>query len=145
MARAKAFDTYIEGLNDLLRALNKLPKEANKELKAASKTIAERHMVPAWQDAARNYAGPWGDEIAASVKAGTDRIPVVRIGGNRKVFSGGASATMVRYPTDSGQARNSWAPFEATGWISKRAPYQEKALQEWAEAVDRVVSKWAVL
>ena len=145
MARAKAFDTYVEGLNDLLRALNKLPKEANKELKASSKAIAERYMVPAWREAALNYAGPWGEEIAASVKAGNDRIPVVRIGGNRKVFSGGASATMVRYPSDSGQKRDSWAPFEATGWIGKRAPYQEKALQEWGQAVDRVIAKWATL
>ena len=145
MATAKTFDTYIEGLNELLRALNKLPKEANKELKASSKTIAERYMVPAWREAALNYAGPWGEEIANSVKAGTDRIPVVRIGGNRKVFSGGASATMVRYPSDSGQARDSWAPFEATNWIGQRAPYQEKALEEWGNVVDRVVAKWTTL
>ena len=145
MASAKVFDTYIEGLNDLLRALNKLPKEANQELKASSKTIAERYMVPAWKDAALNYAGPWGEKIAANVKAGNDRIPVVRIGGNRKVFSGGASATMVRYPSDSGQKRDSWAPFEATDWIAKRAPYQEQALEEWGNAVDRVIAKWAVL
>lgn len=145
MATAKAFDTYVEGLNELLRALNKLPKEANQELKASSKTIAERLMVPAWKDAAVNYAGPWGERIAESVKAGTDRIPVVRIGGNRKVFSGGATATMVRYPSDSGQTRDSWAPFQKTDWIAKRAPYQEKALQEWSKAVDRVIAKWAVL
>ncbi len=142
---AKQFDTYIEGLNELLRALNKLPKEANKELKASSKVIAERHMVPAWRDAALNYAGPWGEKIAASVKAGTDRIPVVRIGGNRKVFSGGASATMVRYPSDSGEGGASFAPFEQTNWIAKRAPYQEKALDEWGQAVDRVIAKWAVM
>lgn len=145
MATAKAFDTYVEGLNELLRALNKLPKEANQELKASSKTIAERLMVPAWKDAAVNHAGPWGERIAESVKAGTDRIPVVRIGGNRKVFSGGATATMVRYPSDSGQTRDSWAPFQKTDWIAKRAPYQEKALQEWSKAVDRVIAKWTVL
>jgi len=145
MATARVFDTYVEGLNELLRALNKLPKEANQELKASSKVIAERYMVPAWKDAALNYAGPWGERIAASVKAGTDRIPVVRIGGNRKVFSGGASATMVRYPSDSGQKRDSWAPFEQTDWIAKRAPYQEKALEEWGQAVDRVIAKWTTL
>lgn len=145
MATAKVFDTYVEGLNELLRALNKLPKEANQELKASSKTIAERYMVPAWKEAALNYAGPWGEDIAQYVKAGTDRIPVVRIGSNRKTFSGGATPTMVRYPSDSGQARNSWAPFEKTDWIAKRAPYQEKALEEWGKAVDRVIAKWAVL
>ena len=145
MAQAKAFDTYIEGLNELLRALNKLPKEAGRELRASSKTIADRYMAPAWRDAAINYAGPWGDEIAKSVRSGVDRIPVVRIGGNRKVFSGGASATMVRFPSDSGQRGNSFAPFEKTDWIGKRAPYQDRALQEWGQAVDRVIAKWTNL
>lgn len=145
MASAKSFDTYVEGLNELLRALNKLPKAAGQELRASSKTIADRYMVPAWKDAALNYAGPWGDEIAKSVKSGVDRIPVVRIGGNRKVFSGGASATMVRYPSNTGQRGASFAPFEKTDWIGKRAPYQEKALEEWGKAVDRVIAKWTTL
>ena len=142
---AKQFDTYIEGLNELLRALNKLPKEANQELKASSKVIADRYMVPAWKNAAVNYAGPWGPDIADSVKSGVDRIPVVRIGGNRKTLRGGATPTMVRYPSSTGEGGDSWAPFEKTDWIGKRAPYQEKALEEWGKAVDRVIAKWATL
>jgi len=142
---AKAFDTYIEGLNELLRALNKLPKEANKELKASSKTTAERYIVPALRDAALNYAGPWGPDIADSIKSGVDRIPVVRIGGNRKTMRGGATPTMVRYPSSTGERGNSWAPFEATNWIGQRAPYQKQALEEWGNAVDRVIAKWTTL
>lgn len=145
MASAKQFDAYIEGLNDVLRAFRNLPKEASKELRASSKTIATRHMVPAWQQAARSGAGPWGEMIAQSVKAASDRVPAVRIGGNRKVFSGGASATMVRYPSSSGKARGSFAPFEATNWIKDVRAYQEPAIREWGQAVDRIVGKWSAL
>lgn len=141
---AKVFETYIEGLNDVLRAFRALPKEASAELRKASKDIAERHMAPAWREAALG-AGPWGEQIAASVKAASDRIPAVRIGGNRKVFSGGASATMVRYPSSAGQARGSWAPFERTEWLKDVRAYQPAALREWGEAVDRIVAKWSTL
>lgn len=145
MASAKSFDTYVEGLNQVLRAFRALPKEASNELRTASQDIASRHMVPAWQEAARNGAGPWGDVIANSVKVRRDRVPAVQIGGNRKAFSGGATATMVRYPSDSGQKRDSFAPFERTDWIRDVRFYQGPALQEWAQAVDRIVAKWSTL
>lgn len=150
----KQFDVYVEGLNELLRDFSKLGKEAAKELREASKTIADRHMVPAWKNAALNYAGPWGDALAGSVRAGSDRVPKVMIGGNRKVVSGGASATMLRYPSDKGDqgraasgARNRMpAAFgSGTDWISQARTYQKPALDEWSQAVDRVVTKWQVM
>lgn len=145
MASAKSFDAYVEGLNQVLRAFRALPKEASNELRTASQAVAAQHMVPAWQEAARNGAGPWGDVIANSVKVRRDRVPAVQIGGNRKAFSGGATATMVRYPSDSGQKRDSFAPFERTDWIRDVRSYQGPALQEWAQAVDRIVAKWSTL
>lgn len=145
MASAKSFDAYVEGLNQVLRAFRALPKEASNELRTASQAVAAQHMVPAWQEAARNGAGPWGDVIANSVKVRRDRVPAVQIGGNRKAFTGGATATMVRYPSDSGQKRDSFAPFERTDWIRDVRSYQGPALQEWAQAVDRIVAKWSTL
>lgn len=142
MAASKQFDYYVEGLNELLRDFRNLGPEAQKELRKASKTIAQRHMVPAWQNAARNYAGPWGEQIAASVKAGSDRVPKVTIGGNRKKFSGGATPTMVRYPSSTGKARGSFAPFEATGWLEHVREYQPAALQSWNNAIAGIARKW---
>lgn len=142
---SKQFDTYIEGLNELLRGISKLGPEANKELRKASQTIAERHMAPAWRNAALNYAGPWGEQIAGSVKAKSDRVPKVTIGGNRARFSGGATPTMVRYPSSTGNARGSFAPFENTDWIGKVRGYQPAALQAWGRAVDTVVAKWSTI
>ena len=142
---AKMVDAYIEGLNPLLADLRKLGKVANKELRDASRVIADRHMVPAWKDAALKVGGGWGDVLADSVRAGSDRIPKVQIGRNRKILSGGASSTMLRYPSDSGNAGASTAPFQRTNWIAQARSYQKPALQEWGQAVDRVVRRWPVM
>jgi len=135
-------EAYVEGLNEVLRAFKALPKEASAELRNASARIASEHMVPAWQNAALYNAGPWGQVIADSVRVRRDRVPAVQIGGNRKVLSGGGTATMVRWPSDTGQGRESFAPFEATNWISRVRAYQPAALREWGAAVDRIVTKW---
>lgn len=161
MASSKSYDLAVDGLNDVLRALRQLPKEASAELRQASQVIADRHMAPAWRNAALNYAGPWGQVIAASVKVKRDRVPAVSIGGNRKAFSGGATPTMVRFPSDKGRRGRSGPPKrdadgrivggvpEAFGagsdWISKVRSYQPQAIKEWAQAVDRVVGKWEAM
>ncbi len=139
------YDTGVSGLNELLRDFKALGKVAQKELRQSSKTIAERHMVPAWKNAALNYAGPWGPDIADSVRAGSDRLPTVKIGGKRKTMRGGATPNMVRYPSSSGKRGNSFAPFEATNWIGQTRTYQQPALEEWSRAVDRIALKWLVM
>ena len=142
---AKQFDSYIVGLNEVLRAFKALPKEASGELRDASMKIAEKHMAPAWRNAALFYAGPWGQVIADSVKVKRDRVPAVNIGNNKKTLSGGGSATMFRYPSSSGQRRDSFAPIEQTEWLTKTKAYQPAALAEWGRAVDRIVKKWDTL
>lgn len=143
MARsATTAEVYVVGLNELLRDLRLLPKEAQKELRQASAVIAERYMVPAWKDAALK-AGPWGEKLAQSIRAKKDRIPAVKIGLDKKSYSGGASPNMLRYPTSSGQARESFAPFERTGWIqAATGAYKQQALDEWSRAVDQLISRF---
>lgn len=142
MATSKQYDLRVEGLNELLRSFRKLGPEAQKELRTASKRIANNRMVPAYQTAALNYAGPWGQVLADSVKAGSDRLPKITIGGNRKRFSGGASATMVRYPSDSGDGGGSFAPFERSRWLQKGGSYKRDAFDDWNKAVGLIVQKW---
>ena len=148
---SKVFDARIEGLNELLRDFRGLGKDASKELRASSKTIAEKYMVPAWKEAALKGAGPWGPAIANSVRAGADRLPKIMIGKSARAVSGGASSTMVRYPSDKGDrgraargATNRMPPAFGSGtdWISHTRTYQPAALNEWGRAVDKVVRKW---
>lgn len=110
-------------------------------------------MVPAWKTAAIEGAGAWGQDIANSVRAGSDRVPKIMIGGNKKVARGGATATMLRYPSDKGNraraARGAVnrmpAAFGAgTDWIQNARDYQPAAIEEWGKAVDRVIGKWAL-
>jgi len=152
MAASKRYELAVDGLNDVLRAFRKLPKEASGDLRDASVRIADKHMVPAWQNAALNYAGPWGQVIADSVRAKRDRVPAVNIGGNRKAMSGGASATMVRYPSDKGSSARSGvsgrmpAAFgDGTDWIASATGYGDEAIREWSLAVDLVCAKWSYL
>jgi hypothetical protein len=135
-------DAYVVGLNDVLRAFKALPKQASDELRQASNVIAEQHMAPAWRNAALYYAGPWGPDIADSVRVRRDRVPAVNIGDNKKTFRGGATSSMVRYPSSTGQGGDSFAPFERTEWLTKTRAYAPAALREWGAAVDRIVAKW---
>lgn len=140
---AKTVEARIPGLNRLLRDLKQLPKEYQDELREASKDIATRHMVPAWQAAAAD-AGPWGARIAATIKAKRDRIPAITVGAGRKAFTGGATVNMVRYPSHAGPVRDTIpAAFTRTDWMSKVKPaYIEGALREWGKAVEKVCDEW---
>jgi len=134
-------------LNDVLRAFRKLPKEASAELRVASQTIADKHMAPAWRNAALIYAGPWGEEIANSVRARKDRVPAVAIGYKKKVFSGGANSITVRYPSDMGRRglagdRTPPAFGDGSDWMQYVKNYKPLAFEEWGRAVDRIVMKW---
>lgn len=141
MAAAKAFEAYVPGLNALMRELRGLDKESQGKLRDASTDIANRYMVPAWRNAAMN-AGAWGPGIASSIKAKRDRLPAISIGGNRKTYSGGASPTMVRYPSHAGRIRESIpAAFITTAWMDAVKPaYIGDAMRAWGQAVDQIVS-----
>ena len=150
MAQTRNVELYVEGLNEILRGLSKMPKEAQNELRDASANIASADMAPAWQNAALYYAGPWGSRIAASVRVKRDRVPAVSIGYSKAVFTGGASSIMVRYPANKGRQGKSGdkvppAFGDGTNWIDKVRGYQPEAMRKWGRAVDDVVAKWSTL
>ena len=149
MAKQIRNDMQVPGLRAFMRDLNSLDKEANKQLRAASIDIARRYMVPAWSMAALE-AGSWGDKILRTVKAKSDRIPVVIIGSNRRAYSGGASVNQVRNASSFGvskrgrknpKAAGAIAAFgTGTGWMKGVGDgYKEPAMREWASAAEKVV------
>ena len=142
MARSSA--TYIEGLNPVLRSFGKLGKEANKELRQASREIADKHMVTAYRKAALGIRNKkWGRLQADAIRSGSDRMPYVKIGKKKIVTSGGASTIILRYPTDTGEKGKSFAPFVRNNWLSKaKGDYIEPAIQEWSDALNAVAKKW---
>ncbi len=165
MSRTHGVDVEIDGLSDLLRALNRFPKEANDALRFQSRSIADRVMVPAYRREAAKVP-VWGEGLAADIRSTRDRVPAVLIGSTKvryydRTSSGkikkravttktgkihnkraGASSIMVRYPTHSGDKGESHAPFTQTGWLDKAKTYKPLALKMWAESVNAVVRKW---
>ena len=148
-------DMTMPGLRAFLRDLNKLDKEGKSELRKASVDIARRLMVPAWQEAASHAKGNWGENISRAVKAKSDRIPVVIIGGNTRKYSRGASVNMIKTPSAYGvkgktvrstdpRVNSAVKAFgEGTGWMKGvGASYKEPAMREWGKATDKVVASW---
>ncbi len=132
----------VEGLNEVLKDLRGLPKEASKELRQASARIADRYMVPAWQQAALN-SGPWGPKIAQSIRSKKDRIPTVIIGAAKPKFSGGGTPTSLRYPSEAGvklsDSPSAIAAFNGgSGWMKNARVYVHAAMTEWGRAVDKI-------
>jgi hypothetical protein len=137
-----ASDVTIDGLNAVIRALGKFSPQANKELRYRAGIIATQYMMPAYKNAARGVP-IWGGVLANSIRVKKDRTPSLSIGYQRKALSGGASSIMLRYPTYSGQRRESFAPFAETAWIKKAGPaYKGKAMDEWTRAIEHLVDLW---
>jgi hypothetical protein len=160
----QAAEIRVYGLDRLMRDLRKLPAEAQQELRDASAEIAGGPMYEAWHGAAMK-AGPWGPRIAESIRVKkSDRIPSIQIGAARRVFSGGASASNVRFPSSEGSSgRGGRGTFRGTkklanrerrghgfpaafgsgtGWIKDMKRYKPAALREWMKAVDRIKAKF---
>lgn len=138
---ARRNDVEIVGLSRVMRALRDFPPEAQAELRDEAQRIATHTMLPAYQSAARAIPS-WGSAMAGGIRAKRDRIPSVNIGYRRPKIAGGADTIMLRNPTHSGKARRSPAPFTATSWMDRAKGYKSKAMDEWGDALTRVVFKW---
>ena len=73
-------DVRVTGLQPLVRELKgPLFKDVNKELRVAAKTIAQE-MVPHVAEAVRASAAPQALAMSKTVRAHSDRVPVVVVG-----------------------------------------------------------------
>lgn len=136
---ASSVDVNVEGLTQLLRALNRIDPQMSKEMKDASNVIATDIMAPAYQ-AAASKVEHWGPDLVEGIRAKRDRIPSVAIGYTRKSMRGGASSALVRNATDTGNGRDSFAPFERTNWIQEAKTYKPHAIDAWWKSVEKVVA-----
>jgi hypothetical protein len=91
----------IDGLQETIKAVQSLEREyarpaANKELRAAARECATP-LAGALAVAASASGVPVAPRVAQSIRVKSDRLPVVQIGGPKKVGSGkrGAAAALV--------------------------------------------------
>lgn len=138
----------VEGLREVLTRLNKLGPDLNREVRVSSKEIAEEEA-----GRIRSAAGGSGDVVSAAVgatvRARSDRLPSIVGGGARRLhqlsgkprlsdvffgaeYGGGKRATTRQFRPHKGKV-GYWF------WPQIRED-QELMLQEWAEALDRVLN-----
>lgn len=123
-------------LDGMLRALRGMPRELSRELRQASIAIANEVMVPIWQQEARTATGRTGTKMADSIRARSDRVPLVIIGKRGRSYSGGASTVMLRYWSGKDQSPGSrW-------YEDNNRRYAVEALAKWENAYNRVVDQW---
>jgi hypothetical protein len=146
--------TQIEGLRETLAAFKTLDKEASKAAKEEAQKIAE---VLAARIRARAPSDKRYQNLAVSVKAGRDRVPVVTVGTRQtpRVSGGGGPAQLVigmEFGADQ-NGPNGWrfpprTPKFGRGnqgyWIFPTARIsQSEIIKLWFDAMDKLVDEWS--
>jgi hypothetical protein len=141
----------VEGLGETLKLLNKWPKEAKKELRAAVQQMTTKHASYIAAQAARHPDSRVRGQ-APTVRAKKDRLPTVLIGGARqvKVSRSGPNprAGDVLFGTEFGArpGPNAWrfpAARDSYWLFSSLKGRQPALLSEWEAAITKVARKWA--
>jgi hypothetical protein len=144
----------VQGVQETLKAFGGLEadlrKEANAELRQAAKECASA-LVALLVAAAGASGVPVAQRVAASIKVKSDRIPVVSIGGPRRVGRRGAPAAALLWGSETGPAgpvNHFGVPRNAGGyWI---APTVEKfatnkAPEIYRRKVYEIMRKWGLV
>jgi hypothetical protein len=144
----------IEGMKETIQAFNKLDKDgknaARDEVVKISQLLAERIRARAPAD--KRY-----QNLAVSVRAGRDRVPVIYIGGRAtpRVSGGGGPRELVigmEFGADQ-TGPNSWrfparTPRQGRGnagyWIYPTLKAnQDDIIRLWFDAMDRIIEEWS--
>ena len=136
----------VEGVNETLRAFNRLPKEANKALRERTKELAS-----VLADKARS-AGSGSDRqsaaVAQNVKAKKDRIPKLSAGGAKRITSSRTPAHLIFFGAEfgAGSRLRQFRPHLGREgyWLypTIRANTEETA-KVWQDVLDDVAKEWS--
>ena len=144
----------VEGAKEALAAYKRLDKDAQKRAKEKTKQISEvlAQRIRASAPRDRRYA-----VLESSVRAGKDRVPVIRIGRlqNPKTSGGGTPASLVigmEFGADQA-GPNAWrfpprTPKRGRGnagyWIFPTAGREQRSIVKlWQESLDPDLARWA--
>lgn len=161
----RAGDVYIIGLDGLLKALNRAPREMNKEIRVAAREIAKPMAADIKKAAGAVSPGsPAQASMAAiSVQARSDRVVTIRGGGSRVLrttkkitLKGGGTKTVRRstplvagkvfFGTEFGSKLPQFPPHAGKQGYYFWPTIREKmptVVKEYMQALERVLEKWA--
>lgn len=132
----------IDGIRETLEAFRGMPKDANKSLRKASSKLANK-LAKAAQEAAV-AEGSQALQLARTVRAGFDRVPVVTAGGERQVGSRRKPAWKLLFGSEFGSNQYTQFPHKHQGrngvWFFPTIEKQSVAIsEEWQTAADEVL------
>jgi hypothetical protein len=140
----------VEGLDGMLRALNKMDKEGQRELRAEVQAITAKHA----EAVNRGYSAASDRRLQAqTAKAAKDRVPTIKVGGAAQTgIRGGGRTGDVLFGAEWGAAPggpNAWRFPGIDPGPTGRVLFpalkgrQAQMVAEWERAVDKVARKWA--
>jgi hypothetical protein len=135
----------ISGLQETLRALNKLPKDASNELRAAALELSKKLASAA---ATAGFAeGSQAALVATTVKAARDRVPVVTAGGTKRLGRNRKPAYKLVFGSEFGSDYYpQFKPHLGRGsyWFYQTIEdNQVEIAAEWMEAADEIIRKFS--
>lgn len=135
--------TEIKGITQLLRALNKIPKDLQNDVRDASQQIAN-DLVSGAKNAAHT---PLQQLAASGLKAKRDRVPVIRV--SKAMLRPGTTGTDVFYGAEFGGGRRPTTQqfLSHKGrqgyFLYPTARARGKRYADmWADAVDHAFKAW---
>jgi len=134
----------IDGLNSTLRALSKLPKDANDEIRKASLELSKQLASKAKISGLRE--GRQAALVASTVKARRDRVPVIAAGGMKRLGRNRAPAYKLLFGSEFGaNTLKQYKPHIGRGsyWFFKTVEDNQKEIADaWNDAADRVIREF---
>lgn len=134
----------IDGLNETLRALSKLPKDANNEIRKASLELSRQLATKAKESGISE--GRQAALVASTVKARRDRVPVIAAGGMKKLGRNREPAYKLLFGSEFGASRlKQYKPHLGKGsyWFFKTVEDNQKEIADaWNDAADRVIREF---
>ena len=135
----------IDGIREMLTALNKLPKDANNELRTAALEIS-RELSAAARESGTSE-GRQAAIVAVTVKARRDRVPVVVAGGPKRIGRNRAPAYKLLFGAEFGATRyEQYKPHVGRGsyWFFRTVEDNEVEIaRKWLDAADEIIRKFS--
>lgn len=135
---------HIDGIRETLAALSKLPKDANKELRAAALDLSKE--LASAVKASGTQEGNQAALVAKTVRAARDRVPVVVAGGTRRLGSNKKPAYKLLFGSEFGADRfEQFRPHIGRGsyWFFRTVEDEQVEIAaRWQQAADEIIAKF---
>lgn len=136
----------VEGMRETLDALKALPKEANAAIRDASKELAQSLATKIKLAAGRDRS-PQARLVASTLKVKRDRVPVIEVGGTKRIGRHRVEAHELLFGAEFGSHRFKQFHKRHTGttgsWFFPTVEREQaEIIAAWDQAADEIVTRF---